>query len=209
MMVRSRYLVKLFCIILFSFSADADNNISSQEILKILSPQSDDFLLGDKNSKVTIVEYSSVSCPHCAEFKKNTFPKIKSEYIDKNKILYIYRDFPINKQGLMGAMLAHCAGDAEYFKYRDILMESQPLWAYRSNYMDVLNNIAKLGGFSDKKIEACFNDAILQDKILRRAMTASTSLAVHVAPTFFINGKKYDGLLNYDAIKKIIDNNLS
>jgi protein-disulfide isomerase len=187
--------------------SNADNIAATGSLLKL---QADDHFLGNKNAKVIIIEYSSVSCPHCAEFKKHTFPQLKAEYIDTNKILYIFRDFPINRQGLMGAMLSHCAGGEDgYLKYRDILTESQPLWAYRSNYMEVLTSIAKLGGFTDDAIAACFNNTTLQDSILSKSMNAATDLQIHAAPTFFINGHKHYGVLPYQKVKNIIDSYLN
>jgi protein-disulfide isomerase len=211
-MVIMHYRILLFmvacCVLQPAPDAIAKENVNHPEAGHFLKLHPEDHFMGAKNAKVIIIEYSSVSCPHCAEYKKHTFAQLKADYIDTNKILYIYRDFPINKQGVMGAMLAHCAGPDEYLKYRDILIESQPVWAYRSNYMEVLTSIAKLGGFSDEKIKACFSNVLLQDKIMGKSMDAAVALNIHAAPTFFINGHKHYGVLSYQKMKHIIDSYL-
>jgi protein-disulfide isomerase len=174
------------------------------EASKLLTLQEDDHYLGNKDAKVVVIEYSSTSCPHCAEYHRHTFGTLKRDYIDNGKILYIYRDLPTNYPGLLGAMLAHCSGD-EYFNYISTLMDSQALWAYRKDYKESLINIAKLGGFNDEKIKGCFEDKKLEDMLFKRAMSASQKLNITVTPVFIINGKKYDGALTYPQMSKILD----
>lgn len=174
-----------------------------------LTLRPDDAFVGNAKSKVVLIEYSSTSCPHCADFHKNVFPEIEKNYIDTDKILYIYRDFPTNHPGLLGAQLAHCSGKTEYMNYISTLMDSQPMWAYNHNYKASLTNIAKLGGFTDAKINECFNNKTLEESILKRAMTDSKDLSIDVTPTFFLNGKKYTGKVSYADFSKIIEEELS
>lgn len=172
-------------------------------VAEALRLRHDDLYLGAKDAKVTVVEYASVSCPYCALYKTTVFPSIKKEYIDTGKILYIVRDHPVNRPGVMGTMLAYCSGD--YFLYQKTLMESQSMWAYRTNYVEMLSNIAKLGGMTDEQIKACFADTSLHDRIIQSNMEAARLLGIHAIPTLFIGGKKYIGALSYAEIKGAID----
>lgn len=170
-----------------------------------LTLRPDDMFVGNPQSKVVLIEYSSTSCPHCADYHKTVYPELEKGYIENDKILYIYRDFPTNHPGLLGAQLAHCSGKAEYFNYIGTLMDSQPMWAYNHNYRTSLTNIAKLGGFTDDKIKACFNNKGLEETILKRAMNDSKELGIDATPTFFLNGKKYTGRVSFAEFKKVID----
>lgn len=170
-----------------------------------LTLRPDDMFVGNPQSKVVLIEYSSTSCPHCADYHKTVYPELEKNYIDNGKILYVYRDFPTNHPGLLGAQLAHCSGKGEYFNYISTLMDSQPMWAYNHNYRTSLTNIAKLGGFTDDKIKSCFNNKTLEESILKRAMNDSKELGIDATPTFFLNGKKYTGRVSFAEFKKVID----
>ncbi len=198
-------LLSIFWLLITLVSPNLSFAAEDKEKENLLTLQDDDFFLGDKSAKVTIIEYSSTSCPHCADYHKKGFELIKKTYIETNKILYILRDIPTNHPGLLGAMLAHCSGRDEYFNYIATLMDSQMLWAYRKDYKESLTNIAKLGGFTDEKIKACFNDKGLENKLFKRAMIASQKLNILATPVFFINGKKYEGGLSYAEMSKIIE----
>lgn len=175
------------------------------EIKAILQLQQDDQSLGSKNSKVVLIEYSSAACPHCADFHKDVFPKLKAEYIDTGKMLYILRDLPTNQPSLFAAKLSHCAGKGEYFNYVKALMDSQSIWAFHNNYKDSLMNVGKLGGLSEEAINKCFNDSKMEEFLLRRGIEASRVFNIEYTPTFIINGKKKEGALTYDEFKKAID----
>jgi protein-disulfide isomerase len=178
---------------------------TAQDSSSLLALKDDDHFLGNPKAKVTIIEYSSMSCPHCAEFHKKTFASLKQNYINTNKILYIHRGIPTNHPSLLGSMLAACVGKDAYFDYVSTLMDSQMLWAYRKDYKESLINIAKLGGLTDEEIKACFNNKTIENSLFEQSMTASQKLNFYVTPVFFINGKKYEGALSYPEISKIID----
>lgn len=173
-----------------------------KDILKITDQ---DYPLGNENAKVKIVEYSSLSCPHCAEFHKDIFEKLKEDYIDKGIVQYALRDFPTNKQALQGALLAHCKGKDRYYTYIKTLMDSQTIWAFHHDYQNSLTNIGKLGGISDDDLKKCFEDTAKQEFIIKRAGDAATSLKIEATPTFFINGEKHTGTLTYSELKKLIE----
>lgn len=200
--MRISHILCLFVMLALPASSFAEETKDKENLLTL---QEDDFFLGNKAAKVVVIEYSSTSCPHCADYHKKTFDLIKRTYIDTNRILYILRDVPTNHPGLLGAMLAHCAGRDEYFNYISTLMDSQMLWAYRKDYKESLTNIAKLGGFTDEKIKTCFNNKELENYLFKRAMIASQKLDIQVTPVFFVNGKKYEGALTYPQLSKILE----
>lgn len=171
----------------------------------LLKVSDKDMVIGKGDAKVVIIEYSSLNCPHCAKFHKEAFDKIKSDYIDKGQVLYVYRDFPLNRVALAGSILSHCAGKEKYFEFLTSLFDSQSIWAFHTNYMDSLLNIAKLGGVSEEKFKACQHDKALEDFITKRMMDAASSLDIHSTPTFFINGEKAIGLISYDEFKPYIE----
>lgn len=180
-------------------------NYSNKQELKL---QSDDYYLGNKNAPVTFIEYSSLSCPHCGEFHKTTYNQIKKLYIDTGKVLYIYRPMPSNQPALLASMLLYCVDSSKYFDYLDTLMNSQSMWAYHTNYRDSLINIAKLGGMNDRDVNACFQNKMQEDTLLKKAMTAASNLQIEHTPTFFINGNKMAGNIKFEEIKKTIDDEI-
>lgn len=173
-----------------------------KDLLKITDQ---DYPLGNESAKVKIIEYSSLSCPHCAEFHKDIFEKLKEDYIDKGIVQYALRDFPTNKQALQGALLAHCKGKDRYYTYIKTLMDSQTIWAFHPDFQNSLINIGKLGGISDEELQKCFSDNQKQEFIIKRAGDAAVSLKIEATPTFFINGEKHTGTLTYTELKKLIE----
>lgn len=188
--------------------AIAENTGQNYAGYKELEPSQTDCIIGNIDAKVTIVEYSSLSCPKCSDFHKNTYAQLKKQYIDTGKVRYVYRDFPTNPPALLGALLAHCSGSDRYYTYISTLMDSQPMWAYKNNFKEYLINIGKLGGISEDKINTCFTDKNMEKKILDKAMTGIKVLKINATPTFFINGNKYDGIMPFNDFAKIIEEKL-
>lgn len=187
--------IALLLIAPVAFAQDSD-------LLKI---NSSDYALGNSSAKVKIIEYSSLSCPHCAEFHKDIFDKLKTDYIDKGIVEYALRDFPTNKQALTGSLLAHCKGKERYYTYVKTLMDSQAIWAFHSDFEKSLINIGKLGGISDSDLAACFSNVAKEEFIIKRAADAATTLKIEATPTFFVNGEKHTGTLTYSELKTLID----
>lgn len=177
--------------------------------------EASDIILGNKNAAITVIEYASLSCPHCADFYSDGFPKLKAEYLDTNKIKFIYRDFPLNQPALIAGMLALCQVDnkvndsEKYYTFLKVLFRTQESWAYVDNFSEKLKTIAKLDGMSDEKITSCMNDKKLQEKILKARLSAANLLQIQSTPTFIVNGEFINGYPGYDVIKKLIDKKLS
>ena len=165
-----------------------------------------DMALGPTDAKVTIIEYGSLTCPHCAAFNREEFPKIKSEYIDPGKIRYVFREFPLDIKAAAGSMLSRCIAkdDAgKYFAVTDLLFRQQDEWVMK-NTTDTLIRIGKQAGLSQQAVEDCLKDQALLDKIAADQKYASEVLKVDSTPTFFINGDKIKGETSFEEFDKKI-----
>jgi len=165
-----------------------------------------DMALGPANATVTITEYASMSCGHCAAFTEKVFPKIKSEYIDTNKIRFVFREFPLDIKAAAGSMLARCIAkdDAgKYFAVVDMLFRQQAEWVSK-NTTETLTRIGKQAGLSQQQVEDCLKDQALLDKIAADQKYANEVLKVNSTPTFFINGEMIKGDQTFEEFDKRI-----
>jgi protein-disulfide isomerase len=165
-----------------------------------------DMALGPANASVTITEFASMTCPHCAAFNENVFPKIKSEYIDTGKIRYVFREFPLDIKAAAGSMLTRCIAKndaAKYFAVTDMLFKQQGDWVVK-NTTETLTRIGKQAGLSQQAVEDCLKDQALLDKIVADQKFASEVLKVNSTPTFFINGDKIKGETSFEEFDKRI-----
>lgn len=179
--------------------------IGKVDMTKLLEPGSlPDMVLGKEDAPVTIVEYASMTCSHCATFAVGTFPTIKEKYIDTGKVRFILREFPFDPRAEAGFMLARCAGD-KYFAMVDVLFNQQGQWAPVADAKTALLQISKLAGFSQEEFEKCLTDQKLLENIRAVQARGANEFSVDSTPTFFINGGKYAGALSVDAMSAIID----
>ncbi len=165
-----------------------------------------DMALGPADASVTIVEYASMTCPHCAAFNETVFPKIKSEYIDTGKIRYVFREFPLDIKAVAGSMLGRCIakGDAgKYFAVIDLLFKQQNDWVMK-NTTDTLIRIGKQAGLSQQAVEDCLKDQSMLDKIAADQKFANEVLKVNSTPTFFVNGEMIRGETSFEEFDKKI-----
>ena len=166
-----------------------------------------DMALGPANAAVTITEYASMTCPHCAAFNADVFPKIKSEYIDTGKIRYVFREFPLDIKAAAGSVLSRCIAkdDAnKYFAVTDLLFKTQADWVMK-NTTESLMRIGKQAGLTQDQIEACLRDQSLLDKLAADQKYAAEVLKVDSTPTFFINGEKIKGETSIEEFEKRIN----
>lgn len=165
----------------------------------------DEVFEGNEDAPITIVEYASMTCPHCANFHKNTYPAIKEKYIDTGKVRMILREFPFDPRAAAAFMLARCAPNGAYFPMVDVLYKQQAVWARAENARAPLENIAKLAGFTQESFEACLTDQQLLNDVNAVRERGQTEFGVSSTPTFFIDGKKYSGALSVEQMSAIID----
>jgi protein-disulfide isomerase len=166
-----------------------------------------DMALGNAQAAVTITEFASMTCPHCAAFNEQVFPKIKAAYIDTGKVRYVFREFPLDIKAAAGSMLARCIanGDApKFFAVNDLLFRSQADWAMK-NTAETLTRIGKQAGMGQQQVEDCLKDQSLLDKITADRQYAADVLKVDSTPTFFVNGEKIKGETSFEEFAKLID----
>jgi protein-disulfide isomerase len=165
--------------------------------------------MGKADAPVTMIEYSSLTCPHCASFHKETLPRIKESYIDTGKVRLVYRDFPFDRLALRAAQIAHCAGKDRYFAFLDVLFRNQENWSRDKDPMAALARLAKLGGIGQAEHDVCVGDQKLIDSILMGRQGGEKEFNVESTPTFIINGHKVLGALPFADFQKVIDGQLA
>jgi protein-disulfide isomerase len=157
-----------------------------------------DMEIGKADAPVTIIEYSSLSCPHCAAFHKDVFPALKSEYIDTGKVRFVMREFPLNPPALGGAVIARCLEPGRYFAFTSVLFAKQEDWAFKEDAFAPLKALAKQAGMTDDEFDKCINDESLQQKILA-IREEGQKKGVNATPSFFINGELLKGAATLPA----------
>jgi protein-disulfide isomerase len=166
-------------------------------------PEEGDMAVGPDTAKVTVIEYGSASCPHCAAFYKDVYLKLKSDYIDKGTVKFIFREYPHNDQGLAAFMVARCAPKEKYFPMLDAFFTTQATWV--PDAYNGLKNIAQQAGMSAVDFEACLKNQKVVKGILDVRDKASKDFGIQGIPTLFVNGKTYEGDRTFEAMKAIID----
>lgn len=188
---------------------EAPKSAGTVDMAKLLEPGVlPEQALGKADAPVTIVEYASMTCPHCATFHEKTLPEFKAKYIDTGKVRMIFREFPFDPRAEAGFMLARCAKD-NYFPMVDVLFKQQQNWAAVQNAKDALLQIAKLAGFSQESFEACLTDQKLLEDVRAVRERGAKDFGVDSTPTFFIDGNRYPGALSIAELSAIIDPLLS
>ncbi len=185
-----------------SLPAVAQQTVSPEE-LAVPGPLGD-VALGPENAKVTIVEYASLTCSHCAAFHKDTFPKLKERYIDTGQVRFILREFPLDPLATAGFMLARCEGNAKYYPITDLLFDTQRSWAFSDKPLDALQQMMRQAGFSKEKFESCLKDQKLYDAVNAVRKRAEERFKISSTPTFFINGQRHAGNMSIEELEKII-----
>jgi protein-disulfide isomerase len=161
-----------------------------------------DMALGEARAPITIVEFASMTCPHCAAFEQNVFPMVRSKYIDTGKVRYVFREFPLDIKAASAAVLARCiaAGNAEkFFGAIDTLFKQQD--ALMEHTRETLLSIGKQGGFDDNGVESCVGDQVAMDKLSADENFAAKQLKVDATPSFFINGTMVKGAMSFEEFE--------
>lgn len=164
-----------------------------------------EMIKGDPDAPVTIIEYASMTCGHCASFHNNTWPALEEKYVETGQARLIVREFPFDPRAAAAFMLARCAPNDGYFPMIDVLFQQQDVWARAQNARTALENIAKLAGFTQESFEACLTDQKLLDDVNAIRTRGAEEFGVNATPTFFINGNKYTGALTVEQMSAIID----
>jgi protein-disulfide isomerase len=169
-----------------------------------LSIAKDDRVLGNADAPITIIEYASLTCPHCAHFANDVLPELKKKWIDTGKVKLVLRDFPLDEPALRAAMIARCAPPDRYYAYVDTFFAAQDKWVMARDYREALARLVKLGGMGKDEFDNCLKNTALENKIVEGRLTASKEFDVSSTPTFFINGTKFSGAPTFEEFDKVL-----
>ncbi len=190
----------------YASAQELPQSIGDVDMTEVLKPGPlPDKALGDANAPVKIVEYMSMTCPHCANFHNNTFDKIKEKYIDSGKVYFIIREFPFDPRAAAAFMLARCAPENQYYPFVSMLFKQQQTWATAQDARAALLQMSKLAGFSQESFEACLTNQKLLDDVNATMQRGAGEFGVNSTPTFIINGKKYAGDMSLESMSALID----
>lgn len=171
--------------------------ISSAEAQEIDTSGVMEITMGDPNASITVIEYASYTCPHCARFHEDVFKDLKTNYIDTGKINFVYREVYFDRLGLWAGMLARCAGPDGYFDVANLLYEQQADWARAGDPADVATALRRLGlsaGMSGEQIDACLQDGDKAQAMVAVFQQNAEADNVRATPSFFINGEPYSNM---------------
>ncbi len=170
-------------------------------------PLAPDMTMGDPDAPVTLIEYASYTCPHCARFHEEVFPLLKAEYIDTGKVRFIHREIYFDRYGLWAALLSRCGDGTRYFGMNDMIYGTQRDWLGNGEPQEVVNNLRKMGrlaGLEDEQITACLEDADTARSLVATFQHYSAADEINATPTFMINGEKFPNM-PYSDIKEAIE----
>ena len=162
-----------------------------------------DIWLGDPKAPVTVIEYASTTCSHCANFHATTFKELKTKYIETGKVRFVLREFPLNNVDLGAYMIARCAGDDKRYAIVDLLFAQQKSWM-NDKPLASLVSLMRQAGVSEQQVEACLKDKVLYDNMVKARDLATSKFGVNSTPTFFINGQRQVGALSLEEMEKVI-----
>jgi len=174
-------------------------------------PEIGDFdkVMGSPDAPVTIIEYASFTCSHCADFHTDTLPQLKERFIEPGTVRLVFRDFPLDGVALRAGMLARCAGDETYFDFIDAVFASQRQWLTAEDPVAELVGMSRMMGMSPDAIEACLQDEALADRILALRVAANERYGIEATPTFVVNGEVVSGNLPPDSFVALIERHVA
>ncbi|EJF93035.1 DsbA family protein [Bartonella taylorii] len=185
--------------------ANGVKSVSTVDMAELLqSGKVKDRFEGEENAPVTIVEYASLTCVHCAHFYNDVLPQIRKKYIKTGKVKLIFREYAFDPRATAGFMLARCASEDRYFPLIEVLFQKQQEWAWVQDAVTPLKKISLMAGFTDESFKACLKNQIILDEV-NASFERGKELGVTATPTFFINGNKYEGAMTAESFFSVID----
>lgn len=164
-----------------------------------------DMVLGKADAPVTVIEYASMTCPHCARFELTVLPKVQAQYIDTGKVKLIFREYPLDAVAVRAAMLARCAGPERYFGVLQMLFQQQEKWATAQDPMAALQRIGELAGIDKADFDACMADKALTDRIVQSRLEGEKKYKIESTPSFIVGDKVKAGELPFEEFQKLVD----
>ena len=201
-------IIKNLFLYFFSFFVLLFPPVLAESVLEITE---NDFVIGDENASITIIEYASLSCSHCADFHINTLPELMKEFVDTGKAKIVFRDFPFNYPALLGSMVLRCVPVEIRYQYSNALYKLQSKWAVRENAKTTqeLYKIMQSGGMSKEEFNQCIKNVDLENEILQGVISAQNEFNIKSTPSFIINGILLEGNKPIKDFRQIINKILS
>lgn len=185
-----KYLTLALLILTFSAPSFAEDDAIKEMAKEILRVKQDDIVYGNSDAPVTVIEYASLSCGHCANFYKNIFPEIHKNYVETGKITFVFRHFPLNKPAADAAKLVECQDSNERKqRFLKTLFKLQDRWAFTEEYLGQLEKIARTGGMHQDEFNACISNTELEKRVLSQRLDAGKVLKVQSTPSILVNGE--------------------
>lgn len=178
---------------------------TAEEIEKARTIGADDFAIGKADAPVQIIEYASMTCPHCADFHVNVLPTLKTDYVDTGKARIAFRDFPLDQAALAASMIARCAGPDRHGAVQDLFFARQQQWATAPDPIAAVARLAALAGMSSDEVQACLRDEATEKAVLDQRLLAEKVFDINATPSFIINGTKHSGGMTAEEFKAVID----
>ena len=174
------------------------------DMQRLLTIGKDDRILGNPNAPITLIEYASMTCPHCAHFADDVLPELKKKWIDSGKAKLVLRYFPLDGEAVHASMIARCAPPDRFYAFVDTFFADQDKWVTATDYQAALTRLAALGGMSKAEVDKCLANNALENQILNSRLVAAKQLDVNATPTFFVNGTKYTGEPTVEGFDKFL-----
>jgi protein-disulfide isomerase len=168
-----------------------------------------DYVMGKADAPVTMLEFASFTCPHCAAFTNDVLPQIEKAYVDTGKVKIVFRQFPLNGLDLRAGMMARCAPHDQYFNIAKVLFQTQQSWATANDPISALAQIGGMAGLPKDKFDACLKDNSVADAIIKLSQDAQAEYKVNATPTFVVEGEKIEGEASFDTFKALFDKKLA
>ena len=188
----------------FPAVAQAPKPPDEATVRNLLAPSGQDRMLGQPEAPITIIEYASLSCPHCAHFATEVLPKLKEKWIDPGKARWVLRAFPLDEAALRAEMVARCAPPERYFPLVGMMFDTQDKWVIAADWRAALERIVKIGGIGKKEFDSCVGDKKLEDQVAQSRLDAAQRLGVNSTPYFFIDGKAFQGEPTIEAFDQAL-----
>jgi protein-disulfide isomerase len=188
-----------------SSPGEATANATAEEIARARAIQPDDLVLGKADAPVTVIEYASLTCPHCADFHVNVLPKIKAEYIDTGKLRMALRDFPLDRAAFAASIVARCAGSDRRLAMLDLFFTRQQAWAGSNDPIAAMAQLAGLAGMNEADVKACFEKQDTEKAVLDQRLLSEKVFAIDATPSFIINGTRHSGGMTFEEFKAVVD----
>ncbi len=163
-----------------------------------------DMIMGNPEAPIEIIEYSSMTCPHCAAFHINTLPELKAQYLDTGRAKLVFREFPLDRVALAVSVIARCMGEERFFPFVDVMFRTQEQWSHADDPLAEINKIVRMGGQDPNMVDACLEDQALIDGVLAVRLAGDQQYEINSTPTFIVDGEPTAGNMSFEKFDELL-----